>query len=161
MQTEKNLDRDVERLLQLMRDLGRRNSLRDPVATAAAVHEFSPPQIHALLWLGADGALPMNVLAQRVGVSVKTATGLVDRLAESGHVERLRAERDRRVVKVGLTSSGAAAARLLEAGIRQNTRGMLSLLTEADRRSLLRILNTVVQRVEEYTMKKPSRRSAS
>jgi DNA-binding MarR family transcriptional regulator len=62
-----------------------------------------------LLWtLGAEGAMPSHELAQRLDVTPRTVTGLVDRLEESGHVTRSAHPHDRRSTLVELTDRGRA-----------------------------------------------------
>lgn len=153
MRSDDDLGRDTDRLLGLMREMGRRNTLRDPLSSAAEALEFSPPQIHALLWLGSDGPLTMSVLAERVSVTEKTITGLVDRLENAGLVKRERDEKDRRVVHALLTERGRASAGQIEAGLRQNTRAFLSLLSTTDCHALLRIIGTVAARMAELSTK--------
>ena len=61
-------------------------------------------QVLALLEM--DGAMPMSHLAEKIGVALPNATGIVGRMAERGIVERSNDASDRRVVLVGLTDEG-------------------------------------------------------
>src|SRR5256885_695950 len=99
--------RDVERLKELLLELGRRRPLRDPLSAGNEL-ELAGPQLHAMVWLGHDGPLTMGELAHRLGVTEKGVTGLADRLEAHGYCLRERAEDDRRVVRLRLTGSGAA-----------------------------------------------------
>jgi MarR family transcriptional regulator, organic hydroperoxide resistance regulator len=63
-------------------------------------------QASALLQI--DGSMSMRELATRLGGHASTATGLADRLAARGLVERHEDAGDRRVKRVGLTQAGAA-----------------------------------------------------
>ena len=62
--------------------------------------------LHVMWRLEESGELPMSRLAEFLDVSLSSATGLIDRMAERGLIERTRLEDDRRVVLVGLTPSG-------------------------------------------------------
>ncbi len=64
-------------------------------------------QASALLQI--DGSIPMRELATRLGGHASNATGLADRLAARGLVERHDDDADRRVKRVVLTSAGTAA----------------------------------------------------
>jgi MarR family transcriptional regulator, organic hydroperoxide resistance regulator len=64
-------------------------------------------QASALLQI--DGSIPMRELATRLGDHASNATGLVDRLAARGLVERQDDDADRRVKRVVLTPAGTAA----------------------------------------------------
>jgi DNA-binding MarR family transcriptional regulator len=64
-------------------------------------------QASALLQI--DGSMPMRELSSRLGGHASTATGLADRLAARGLVERHEDAADRRVKRVSLTAAGATA----------------------------------------------------
>ena len=100
MRNISGLDDAARRMLELLVAVGRRNSLRDPLAQLTETLELTPPQLHGVMWLGQDGPLPMGELARRVGVTEKTITGIVDRLEREGYAQRERDPGDRRVVHV-------------------------------------------------------------
>lgn len=66
------------------------------------------PQAKLLYLLGAAGDLHMSELGSRLGVSLSTISGLVDRVVDQGLVHRREDPVDRRQVVVGLTPAGAA-----------------------------------------------------
>jgi DNA-binding MarR family transcriptional regulator len=140
---------DARRLHGLMIGLMRRRSLRDPIAATCAELELSAPQVHTLLALGHEGALTMGDLARRVGITEKTATGLVDRLERDGLVLRRRDDADRRVVHVRLTAPGEALHRRIDAGMLQKLTWLMGRLDAADRRDLFRIIEKLKGLVEE------------
>ena len=66
----------------------------------------SMTHLHVMWRLDESGELPMSRLAEFLDVSLSNATGLIDRMAEHGLIQRTRLENDRRVVLVGLTPAG-------------------------------------------------------
>jgi len=64
------------------------------------------PQAKLLYLLGAAGDLHMSELVTRLGVSLSTVSGLVDRIVEAGLATRREDRADRRQVVVGLTPAG-------------------------------------------------------
>ncbi|HZH02139.1 MAG TPA: MarR family transcriptional regulator, partial [Myxococcaceae bacterium] len=54
---DKQLEADVSRLHRLVMTLGRRKSLRDPISNICEDRQFTPSQVHTLIWLGEDGPL--------------------------------------------------------------------------------------------------------
>ena len=140
---------EVQRLLELLASLGRRRSLRDPIAAAVEEMQLTPPQIHTLLWLGRDGALTMGELARRLGITEKTVTGVVDRLEREGHLHRARDAEDRRVVRCHLTPRGQAAFTRMDRHLREGLQRLLALLDAQDRRALLRILEHLEARAAD------------
>jgi DNA-binding MarR family transcriptional regulator len=135
---------DVDRLQRLLFALGRLHSLRDPLARRCERMDLTAPQIHALLWLGKDGALTMGELAQRLGITEKTVTGVVDRLEREGHVRRERSPKDRRVICCRLTATGTRLSRKLDKTVVQDMERMLEHLDATDRRALFRILEKLI-----------------
>jgi len=67
---------------------------------------LSMVQASALLQI--DGSMPMRELAARLGGHASSATGIADRLAARGLVERHEDADDRRVKRVALTPEGTA-----------------------------------------------------
>lgn len=66
------------------------------------------PQAKLLYLLGAAGELHMSDLVHRLGVSLSTISGLVDRVVDQGFAVRREDPADRRQVMVGLTPAGHA-----------------------------------------------------
>jgi DNA-binding MarR family transcriptional regulator len=140
-------DDAARRLMELLTSLGRRNSLRDPLAQMVESLALTPPQLHTLLWLGLDGALAMGELARRVGVTEKTITGIIDRLEREEYVQRERDPSDRRVVHVRLSARGQRTADAIHSQAHDRFSTFLSLLDAEDRTALLRIFEKLVERL--------------
>jgi DNA-binding MarR family transcriptional regulator len=68
--------------------------------------ELSHAQFELLIELYERGALPAGELAAAARLTPATVTQMLDHLAESGHVERVRSDTDRRVVVSRLTAPG-------------------------------------------------------
>src|SRR5580692_268048 len=67
-------------------------------------HELTPSQYNVLRILRGEGKpLPILEIASRTVAVVPGITGLIDRLEQAGFVNRLRCEKDRRVIYVALT----------------------------------------------------------
>jgi DNA-binding MarR family transcriptional regulator len=86
--------------------------------------------LHVLTLLEADGAMPMSRLAEALDVSVASATGIVDRMEQRGLVQRRHGERDRRVVLVDKTETGADVFRHLAETRRAGLAHILSTLSD-------------------------------
>jgi DNA-binding MarR family transcriptional regulator len=139
--------RDTRALLETVRELGKKRSLRDPISLALEEMRFTPAQVHCLLWLGSDGELTMGEIASRLGITEKTITGVVDRLENDGQVRRVRSEDDRRIVRVHLTAKGAAIYRRFDASLQKKIALVLSTLSAAERRALLGIIKKISERL--------------
>ncbi len=84
------------------------------VTAAEWLHcDLTSGQLKLLFWLTSAGEQPMSHIARALGVSLPTATSVVDRLVEAGILEREHSPIDRRVVLVRASRKGQAlAARL-------------------------------------------------
>jgi DNA-binding MarR family transcriptional regulator len=138
---------ESRRLHELIMQLGRYRSLRDPLHGICEDHQLTPTQIHALMWLGNDGPTHVGVLAQRIGITKKTITGVVDRLEDMKLVERARDAEDRRAVVARLTDQGTALYDRINLSVDQGLRRMLDLLEPEDRESLFGLLERVLKRL--------------
>jgi DNA-binding MarR family transcriptional regulator len=87
-----------------------RMSMDASVRASEDVGGVSPVQLRALTALRQKGETNLAQLAEDIGVTVSTASRLVDRLVGSNWVDRAPAEHDRREIRLNLTDS---AERLL------------------------------------------------
>src|SRR5436190_20877587 len=70
-------------------------------------YDLTPSQYNILRILRGEGKpLPILEIASRTITVVPGITGLIDRLEQGGFVNRLRCEKDRRVIYVALTDKG-------------------------------------------------------
>ena len=109
-------------------------------------------QMHVLWLLQHHGELSMSRLAELLDVSLSNATGLIDRMAERGLIERSGVPDDRRVVLVRPADGGLQALSETETSRRERMRAVLGHLPEAERpvvlaaiRSLRRALSAEVE----------------
>ena len=102
-----SLERDVDRIVALYRQAGRRLRAADPQDWAGGL---SMPQIRVLFFLGKTGPSSVGEVAAGVGVSQPSATERLDRLVRAGLVDRTGDAADRRVVRNALTAAGREMA---------------------------------------------------
>lgn len=113
---------------------------RQKWAERCHAHGLSLMGAHALALLEMHGPMPMSRLADDLGVALPNATGIVNRLAERGIVDRDHADADRRVVLVSLNQVG----RRLIGEMEEARRGRIRRLVEQlDREQQQRLLQAV------------------
>jgi DNA-binding MarR family transcriptional regulator len=100
-------------------------------------------QLHVLWLLQHHGAMAMSRLAELVGVSMSNATGLIDRMAEHGLVERVRVANDRRLVLVQPAAAGLRALSETETQRRERLRSVLGHLPPTERPIVLAALRSL------------------
>ena len=134
---------DTERALQLFNTSV---TLIDPVRLRAwADLGLTVPTLKVLFLLREGPGMPAGLLAQQLGVTPSTITGLVDRLVAQGLVRREEDPRDRRLVRNFLTEDGTSTA----GDIQRQARDLVSrVLAELDDEQLERLcvaLNDLVE----------------
>jgi DNA-binding MarR family transcriptional regulator len=116
------------------------NQGRRAMASHWCQQDLSLSYVHALALLQAEGPLTMSRLAERMGVSLPNATGIIGRMEERGLVERQHDEQDRRVVHALLTEKGLEAMEEADQARRQRLGRIIDALTPAQRRRCLQSL---------------------
>ncbi len=90
-------------------------------------------------------------LADRVGVTRATMTGLLDTLARDGWVERVQHNEDRRRVVVRLTSEGLEQLGRILPGYFREVSGIMADLSEEERETLIKVLGRVREGISAHT----------
>lgn len=106
-----------------------------------AQYDLSMPQFNILRILrGANGAISVNTVKDRMVEKSPNTTRLMDKLIDKGLMERVRCEEDRRVVYVSITKAGLD----LLAKIDEDSESKLDVsgnLTEAEAEQLSTLLD--------------------
>lgn len=101
--------------------------------------------------LGTQGPCIMREIAEPLGLALSTATGVVDRLNKKNLVYRERSEKDRRIVKVGLTDKGKEINESNKTGIKKLCRRMLAELTEEEQTTYI----SLSKKISQINLSKP------
>jgi DNA-binding MarR family transcriptional regulator len=109
---------------------------------------ISMTHFNVLTLLRHHDAMPMSRLADVIGASLPSATGIVDRMEERGLVERVRVPDDRRVVLVRPTQAGLDLVDEAELVRSDLFRRALAHLDDRDLDDLARIMNHLRDAVE-------------
>src|SRR6185503_17919738 len=117
------------------------------IRSARLLREYgltSPTQYNILRILRGEGKpLPILEIASRTITVVPGITGLIDRLEQAGFVNRLRCEKDRRVVYVVLTDHGTTTLAALDEPLTDLHRTLLDPLSQAELRELIGLLEKI------------------
>jgi DNA-binding MarR family transcriptional regulator len=98
--------------------------------------ELTMPQLKVLFLLYWEGAASMGRLASSLGVTLSTATGIIDRLVEHGVVQREENPHDRRIVVCRLTTQGMETMERLHQAGRSRLASLLDGLSIRDLRTV-------------------------
>ncbi|HEY5573721.1 MAG TPA: MarR family transcriptional regulator, partial [Anaerolineales bacterium] len=91
--------------------------------------DMTMAQIKALFTISQGEAVPINRIAEYLGVGQPTASHLVDKLVRQGFAERSESATDRRVTLVRLTTQGEDLVRRLYQGGEEQYRSWVKKLT--------------------------------
>lgn len=105
---------------------------------------FQPGQFWVLGALK-QGPKRMSELAEITQTSSANITGIVDRLADKGIIERVRSETDRRVVEVALTKEGRAMMAQSRKAFCARVAQVLAPLTADEQRELARLIRKALE----------------
>src|ERR1700745_3949859 len=101
-------------------------------------HGLTPSQYNILRILRGEGApLPILEIASRTITVVPGITGLIDRLAQAGFVNRVRCDKDRRVIHVAITDHGMTALAGLDEPLITLHRKLLRHLSQVELKELI------------------------
>jgi DNA-binding MarR family transcriptional regulator len=89
----------------------------------------------------APDGMTLSDLSKRMMVSNGNLTGLVDRLAASGHIDRRVSATDRRAQVISLTKAGQAEFRTMAAEHETWIAALFGDLTQKDQKDLMRLLS--------------------
>jgi DNA-binding MarR family transcriptional regulator len=132
----------MDRLLDLILAGGLRPPLFHPDVLALD-RQLPRSEMAALLLLQRHGERTMSELAEILGAPLSTASGIGERLARRGLVQRQRRPEDRRVVVVRLTRKGETAAGKLRGQIDGLLRRVAGALTEEELAQLFALMAKV------------------
>ena len=102
------------------------------------------PRLRLLHVLHTDGPQIMSSLGDRLGVTARNVTALVDGLEDDGLAQRTAHPKDRRATVVQLTPRGQRAAADHFTAHRVRAAGLFERLSPADQRELLRLVQTLI-----------------
>jgi DNA-binding MarR family transcriptional regulator len=107
---------------------------------------LTPSQYNVLRILRGEGKpLPILEIASRTITVVPAITGLIDRLEQAGFVNRLRCQKDRRVIYVALTDQAVTTLAALDGPLLALHRKLLGHLSQGELKDLIRLLEKLRQ----------------
>jgi DNA-binding MarR family transcriptional regulator len=128
-------------LSRLIRNLSRVSGAGEEAPAMTATQRL------ALFELGEGGSLRLNDIADLMGVSPPTASRAVDALYELGLVERVQDARDRRALRIDLTSAGKELLAERKAKAQEAFAPAVASLSAAERATLSKLLRRMADEI--------------
>jgi MarR family transcriptional regulator, organic hydroperoxide resistance regulator len=88
---------------------------------------ITPPQFVALQWLLENGDMTIGELSNKIFLACSTTTDLIDRMEKNDLVERVKDDKDRRVVRIHLLPKGTD---IIEKVIKKRQQYLSDMLSE-------------------------------
>jgi len=141
--TGKPNDEMVEHVLDLANRVFR--ELLPIIPTEVLRFDLTMPQLKVVLLLYLNGAMRMSDIASSLGVTLATATGVVDRLVERDTVLRDTDPNDRRVVLCRMSEKGEDLTGVLWRSARERARQLLAAMSTPRLEMLNEALEALLQ----------------
>ncbi|BCB05043.1 MarR family winged helix-turn-helix transcriptional regulator [Bacillus sp. KH172YL63] len=109
-------------------------------------YTITPPQFIALQWLFEDGDMTIGDLSNKMYLACSTTTDLVDRMEKNQLVERVKDEKDRRVVRIHMLKEGE---RIIEEVIKKRQNYLQSVLTDFSAEEVLLLKDNLAKLHQE------------
>lgn len=117
--------------------------IKGSMSYKSSLVQLSVLQIQALDFLGKNEHAQMNEIAEYFHIETPSATVLLNKLHDLGLVQRQADLKDRRLVRIVLTSEGKQLHKEATKERNHKIEKILSYLSDGDKNELLRILNTI------------------
>jgi DNA-binding MarR family transcriptional regulator len=139
----------LDHVLSLLPEVSRRLSVQTPFRGDFV--SVPVGQARAMSYLFQHGGSSLSDVAAGIGVSLATASELVERLVEAGHVERAVNPKDRRQVQLSLTPEAVALCQDVRATQREQLRAVAADIAPEDWAAFVRGLTAVAEGVRNQT----------
>jgi len=128
-----NIEKDLRYISGIIKQKGR-ELLND--------YSITLPQFIALQWLFDEGDMTIGELSTKMYLAFSTTTDLIDRMEKSSLVKRVRAENDRRVVRIHLLQEGQ---KLIDEVIKKRQAYLRELFKDYSPDDLVQIQNNLMR----------------
>ncbi|MDR3258422.1 MAG: MarR family winged helix-turn-helix transcriptional regulator [Fusobacteriaceae bacterium] len=99
---------DINRVKEVLESFYKVFYKTEDMALKRGIKSLTHTELHIIEAIGNESVM-MNELAERLGITMGTATVAISKLTEKGFIDRVRSDLDRRRVYVSLTKTGATA----------------------------------------------------
>ena len=107
-------------------------------------------QLHTLGWIMESRGVTMKELAEHLKISSPSATVFVQRLVVMRLLQRFEDPKNRKLVRLKISRKGLALCREHMVKAQGALRKIFSIISPSDQRDLARILDTLVQELEQH-----------
>jgi DNA-binding MarR family transcriptional regulator len=128
-------------------------AMKDSMCYTSSITQLSLVQLQALIFIKKNPNVPMRKIAEHFRIELPSATSLLNKLSTMKLVERHTDPDDRRIVRINLTTDGQTLLKNAMIERAKKMEKLLSFLPEEDKSTLLRIVTTLTEKMEEQNEK--------
>lgn len=115
------------------------------------IHDLTIREIHVIEAIGMNENQQMNVVAQRLQISMGTLTVVIKRLVDKNYVTRKRDLHDRRIFRLNLTQAGNEVNEIHQRFHTEMIDELVSDFVRDDSQQIHEFLNELVDYFEKYS----------
>ena len=140
-----------QQLIDLIFHLNR--SMRQCLMFDSEITQLTLLQLETLIFLKQNKSAQMREVAEHLHIAMPSATSLINTLASLNLIDRQNDDSDRRLVRLVLTKKGESLlAKAVEAK-KERINKILSFMTQKDKKHMVSILETILERMKEENEK--------
>jgi len=123
--------------------------MKEKMSFTNSLMHLSALQVHALMFLNYNKEATMSDIADYFRIELPSATSLVNKLCDQKLVKRYEDQKDRRLVKIAVTTDGKKLLEQVKYQRKNKMEKFLSYLSEKEKTELLNILKTLIDRLQK------------
>lgn len=137
----------ADRIEEMMPIIARESMKQDPGEFYKL--KLTMPQFVILCFLSRQGEVKMSDIAQHTNVTTAAMTGIVGRLVRDGYVIRVSDPKDRRIIRIRLTTKGSRLVDKITQHRRHTIMNIFGKISQKERQDYLKILEHIKRHILE------------
>lgn len=122
-------------------------NLREKMEYTSDLGNLSMSQFMTLLYIKQNKAISMKEISEHFSIEMSSATSVLNRLVSSKLVKRMEDKKDRRVVRISLTTRGDNLLKKALKAHKKKIQKVLSYLSDKQKIDLYRILKVLEEKI--------------
>ena len=122
--------------------------IKENMCYTSSITQLSMLQLQALIFIKRNPNVPMREIAEHFRIELPSATSLLNKLSTMDLVERLTDPKDRRIVRVSLTTAGQTLLKNAMIEKTSKIEKLLAFLSKKEKEALLAIIMTLTEKME-------------
>lgn len=131
-------DSEEAKILHLLNQNNR--IVRCQMLKSSQQYKFTPMQLLLIKFIGENKKVTLTEVAEELGLSNSTTSGIVDRLEKQGIIKRERSQEDRRIVYLFLTTETMKYSEELHSSIETFMKNIFDKVPKEEKQNMIKAL---------------------